>query len=803
MAFHDLIRSLIIIQFPIICLSHGLQDVILSPNEFNGKYVKFNRLIDLSTKVPWEEPLKESARIALSSPSVNKDMLLQAPYVGSANFDPSAFGDIVILAKGKLKKFTNETYLFEEIHDVCEYQCQNNADKYLENVTALWMVERIRHRDAERQYRYDLKFTIVPIFSGRNALLKSNNLEERLRNILKKTFILRDTDYPKYFQQIVPKIARRADINRSMPSYVTPNHLMHHAYSYSHPPKMHHLNMGEFMKKQAYVVPKQPSQNNYYVQNINRYPIRFPDSRENFSSLKSPPYRAKLPIKEEEERQEAHIVNNVVDHRGAVDLSNKQTAQSFANFNSQQSHSNVNNSPLKSLPARSTGLFMSQPAILLPQMPISLFHVAPYTIPLHLQMSTPANQVLYAQQHDVTTFRYPNFLNSHHQVLPQFQYLNNKTKTFKESERIIPQQSYSLPDPVYHSTSTTTDKPIYPTQYTPKLSNYVTASSIQINSYDNNEFQPIVSPFSSPKNKFDNKKIVFSSDEKIQSKTTKYQTRHATNNKERIKSTSTTTQATITTSTTDFPRSYEQLDYANYDIVATRPSVTKKTTEKPILKWLPKRHRNKTLLNVITTPAPIKSSFSASIETTSQSSVHPTIKASTSTHSQIFRGRNRFYSNNNHQKRNSSTSTVTEKSTTLSSNLNQNLSKQFKRKLSLTTTLLPITTQSPINAQTTTVFPTHSVTSFYDTKEPITSQSYSTSVSLQVDGADKVDTTASYELLPASVETINSNSTNIKIYRASEDVDVNDERLNIDQIASTILKHAKSTDNVKKSINKN
>ena len=133
--------------------------------------------------------------------------------------------------------------------------------------------------------------------------------------------------------------------------------------------------------------------------------------------------------------------------------------------------------------------------------------------------------------------------------------------------------------------------------------------------------------------------------------------------------------------------------------------------------------------------------------------------------------------------------------------MNQNLSKQFKRKLSLTTTLLPITTQSPINAEATTIFPTHSVTSFYETKEPIISQSYSTSVSLQVD--DKVDTTASYELLPASVETINSNSTNIKIYRASEDVDVNDDRLNIDEIASTILKHAKSTDNVKKSINKN
>ena len=51
--------------------------MILSPNEFSGKYVKFNRLVEMTTKVPWEEPLKESAKIALSSPSVRYVCLIK------------------------------------------------------------------------------------------------------------------------------------------------------------------------------------------------------------------------------------------------------------------------------------------------------------------------------------------------------------------------------------------------------------------------------------------------------------------------------------------------------------------------------------------------------------------------------------------------------------------------------------------------------------------------------------------------------------------------------------------------------
>ena len=61
------------------------------------------------------------------------------------------------------------------------------------------MVERIRHRDPLRGHRYDLKFTVVPIFQDQRE--HSENLVDiKQASQRKRTFILRDTDYPRYFQ---------------------------------------------------------------------------------------------------------------------------------------------------------------------------------------------------------------------------------------------------------------------------------------------------------------------------------------------------------------------------------------------------------------------------------------------------------------------------------------------------------------------------------------------------------------------------------------------------------------------------
>lgn len=761
------------------------------------------------------------------------------------DLNPPSYGDIVILAKGKLKKFANESFLFEEIHDVCEYECQNDAEKYLENVNALWMVERIRHRDNARGYRYDLRFTIVPIYNE-NGKSVSNNLEERLRNQLKKTFILRDTDYPKYFQHLAPKatVMRRSDqLDRSYnAAMMNPNHInVHNIFGYSPTPKLYQvngdrLNTGEYYKKQ-FSMPKPIPMNSFYIPNVNhRYPIRFPDSRE---SLKNSPYRLK-PMKEEEKQEAAQNIANVVDHRGAVDLNKQHQSVQNTNVHTQS----------KPLPGRSTNLFIPQPAIAVPIIVPQMSLIPSY---LQLQVSTPSNQILYSQQPDITTFRYPihPFLNTqqtqqqqqYSHYVPPFQYLHaqtsssqlNKTKikpqNFKQSEVHHSAQGFSLPDPIYHAqlSSSTTEKSIYPTQYTPKLSNYVTASSIQINSYDNTDFLPIDPPSHMKGRKSttsSEKNIIITTEKSKLSNFKHYETRNRQSIREKIPKTTqpqssysistTTTSASSSSSpstTTQFPRNHHQFSFSdgsNYDVVATRPSITKRTnrttTEKPILKWLPKKHRNKTSLGVTnystsTTQSP------SSIETTtisSQSNIHPSRAAT-----QVYRGRNRFYSS----KRNSTTSSVTEKSTTLLSSMPNHNLKLLKRKAS--TTLLPISittqqtpsassfiTTTPLSSfsstKTTTVFPTNAydiTSSTYETIEPVTLQpSYSTSISLQVDdGDDKIGTTMSYELIPAGVEKIITNSSNIQIYKASEGDSDETYKEKIDDFEiESIINHAKS-----------
>ncbi|KAG5673963.1 hypothetical protein PVAND_003959 [Polypedilum vanderplanki] len=870
--YQNFIRVLFLIQFSLICLCHdGFRDVILSPKDFGGKYVKFNRLVEMtSSQIPWEEPLKESAKIALNShPKLSKEAILRAKYLGMKVSNPqNAFGDIVIIAKGKLKKFENDTLLFEEIHDVCEFECQNNAEKYLENVTALWMVERIRHRDNLREYRYDLRFTIVPI--EKNGPNRSKNLEERLRNQLKKTYILRDTDYPKYFQHIAPKAIRRVDhLDRNMHTIMHPNHFMHISFPQTpkHYQSAERLNIGEYMKK-PFSMHKSPPMSTYYIPNVNnRYPIRFPDSRE---THKNNPYRVQ-PIREEEKQETAQSVLNTVDHRGAVELNGKQK-QIAKNINAQ-------NKPQPS--STPSNIFVPQPAIALPiivpQMPMGIVHVAPYTIPLHLQLSTPSNQILYSQPPDITTFRYPyGLINNNQQsiqqqsqqqqqYIPAFQYIptseisNNKTNVninnfaptkFKESEQIHKGQSFSLPDPIYHPT--TTEKFIKSTQYTPKVNNYATAASIQINSYENSgDFLPINPPhhhISKSKKTHESKHSTTEKSKFSNNKNYESTNRNRQNVKERVSrpitttpspptfptiqttsyltstsftksSTNTSTPTTSLAPHTEFQRNH-QFHETNYENIAvTRPSVTKRTTEKPFLKWLPKKHRNKTFSSVTSyTAYPIKnitklttapsnslavtsSSIEASSTASSQSNIHPTIKAFT--HVQVFRGRNRFYNN----RRNSSTpsSVTTEKSTTaavLSSTIMNQALKLLKRKA--TTTTIPITTEQPVTTTESSFMTTYvtspSLLSYDETNEPI---SYSTAISMEEDNeGERRETTiasSSYELIPAGVEAIDTKSSNIQLYKASVLPEINGvdeiEKLKIDEIATSIIRnHAKSTE---------
>lgn len=82
------------------------------------------------------------------------------------------------------------------------------------NVTALWQVEKIRHRDTSRGHAMELKLTIVP--------MRRNHAESK-REIVSgsgggqlkpRSFVVRDIDYPRYFDENVDGLAARNKIQK-------------------------------------------------------------------------------------------------------------------------------------------------------------------------------------------------------------------------------------------------------------------------------------------------------------------------------------------------------------------------------------------------------------------------------------------------------------------------------------------------------------------------------------------------------------------------------------------------------------
>lgn len=720
----------------------------------------------------------------------SKNSILNAPYHGFHNLNAPTFGDIAVLAKGKLKKNEDQTFSFEQINERCDEQCQINADKYLENVTALWMVERIRHRDdTGMSHRYDLKFTIVPIYYDQRHQVDHNILENRLKNHMKRTFILRDSDYPNYFQ---PTPNRRTDlfspgVERSLSNFmgISPNSLMSNILGYNQPPqKQKHqpkdarLNTGEF-----YMSPKisssakthfHPTVSHHAAGVPHDHRVRFPDSRE--MTLKRPPMNLYRP------KPEIYAQKSVVDYRGAND--NVFVGSSDHQLTQPSNHlPQPNHQPLQ-LPV------FSYPV----EMPLIQYAQSPYAFPFQIQLSTPANQPLYPQP-DVTTFRYQPHqligLSNHPstQLFKQYVPYNvipQNVPKFQESERHT-MNYYSPPDPVYHHQQSTTEAPIQPSTYSPRFNNYAsivrpqietptlsTASSIQVNNYNDNEFQPMTPSYDVRKlNQFKNIPKG-SSAEKPNSINAQLLDTYVVNENITISSYATPVPAKETNDVSDV---------SNYDIVVGRPkSTAQKNHDKPVLKWLPKKQRNKLAdATSTTTSAPSQA-------TISPSSFYPTIlpsaattQASTRLTTHIFRGRNRF------NKRNS-TSSASARGATISP---QSTTKIVRKK---TTSALPITrttTQTPLTE--TSIFPTY-ITSAQSTDEPVTLQSLSTSISLEVNGERVYDptTTAGYELVSAGVESIATNSSNVKLFKAS----VVPEKF--DDLTVSILNHAKAIESDKR-----
>lgn len=687
-----------------------------------------------------------------------------------------------MLAKGKLKKNANKTFSFEQINDRCDEKCQSDANKYLENVTALWMVERIRHRDVAGN-RYDLKFTIVPIYNDELHQHDHNALEDRLRSHMKRSFILRDSDYPNFFQSSGSN--RRMEMfptefERSMSSFMNPNNLMQKIFGLN-PTKQKQkiqskdsrLNTGEFyMSPKILNVPTKP---NFHLARKNRakqpqidHRVRFPDSQE--SSLHKTSLNIFRPIPEIYKNQ------NIIDYRGAND-------NVFVGSNDHQltqlRHQAVN-VPLYTMPVE------MGPLIQIAQTSYGLF-------PVQIQSSTPENQqpvIFHQQQPDVTTFRYhPQLIGlsnpqQPHQIFNPYVPVNlapvNKSQQFHESERHT-MTYYSEPDPVYHlhhqQQQSTTEAPIHPSTYSPRF-NYAnlvrpqletpisTASSNRVNTFDDNDdFQPITPPYDVRKyNQFKNF---------IKGSTTTTKPDPTTKAEVKFEDTydaNVTVATSYITPTTIVDPTSDKANEVNYQIVMGRPKSSsyqfdEKSTEKAVLKWIPKKHRNK-LINATSTSTPPPSQFIPtlpSIDTTTQQSTRLT------TH--IYRGRNRF------NKRNSSSTNV--KAATISPQIT---TKILRKKISIATTIS--STPTPI-ATTASVFPTY-ITPSHSTDEPITSQSFSTSISFEVNGEKVFDetTTPGYELVSAGVESIDTNTTNVKLFKAS----VVPEKF--DDLTVSILNHA-------------
>uniref|UniRef100_A0A182MWT0 Uncharacterized protein n=1 Tax=Anopheles culicifacies TaxID=139723 RepID=A0A182MWT0_9DIPT len=216
------------------CQYFNNRDIILTPHHlktYPGKVLYYrpreqvpsdekpNNTGDSGSAVPWEEVLKETVFLALndnktslqqqSSGSTEHAPLLanrlqkviyNAPYIGVIDLSVPRFGDIVELAHGRLEQEGDESYFLVQQQD-------GKLDEIHRNVTALWKVERIRHRDDLRGHRYELKFTIAPSKVSTNEEPNQPALEGEQEQseipVQNRTYIIRDEDYPKYFAPMI------------------------------------------------------------------------------------------------------------------------------------------------------------------------------------------------------------------------------------------------------------------------------------------------------------------------------------------------------------------------------------------------------------------------------------------------------------------------------------------------------------------------------------------------------------------------------------------------------------------------
>lgn len=187
-------------------------------------------------------------------------------------------------------------------------------------------------------YRYDLRFTIIPI----DKILKKK--ERNLRDLRKRVFILRDIDYPEYFSShlSLKQLKMRLD------NFLIPHTPMIFNRASS-------LNFGEYQKG-----PKPFSMmKHHHHQNFNRFPIRFPDSQEVLPSPKNVKHMTSEALHETHEMYP-------LDHRGA-------------DFKRLYKELNLGNS------------YYQPAAITIPMIAVPFYHF-PYAFPMQFQVPNVASQ---------------------------------------------------------------------------------------------------------------------------------------------------------------------------------------------------------------------------------------------------------------------------------------------------------------------------------------------------------------------------------------------------------------------------
>lgn len=133
-----------------------------------------------------------------------------------------------------------------EINENCiKYCLEETIDGH--NTTAFWSVYKIRHRDEHRGYRFEWKITVRKLrnsrFDGKRNVDSNTNT---------RSFLIRDQDYPKYFESSVKK----KEIKMEKRIFTTQYDKSEFPFSLDYPPNptqfdrdVEGLNIGEYYGK--------------------------------------------------------------------------------------------------------------------------------------------------------------------------------------------------------------------------------------------------------------------------------------------------------------------------------------------------------------------------------------------------------------------------------------------------------------------------------------------------------------------------------------------------------------------------